>query len=79
MEYAAFGDNWGKMGIPQFSPILGDKELATSMGKLGNLWVGDSLIFWGIMRTNPQKTSNFKVGTGTAFLGNLDTLVTSLK
>ena len=28
-EYAAFGDNWGKMGIPQFSQIFGDKEIAT--------------------------------------------------
>ena len=35
MEYVAFGDNWGKMEIAQFSLIFGDKEITTSMGKIG--------------------------------------------
>ena len=73
MEYASFGDNWGKMGIPQFSLIFGDKEIATSMGKIGESsgW-GQSNIF-GNNGDKSQKT--LKVGTGTAFLGNLDTLL----
>ena len=54
MEYEAFGDNWGKMGIPQFSPIFGDKEVATSMGKIGE-YSG-----WGqsnILGNNGEKSS----------------------
>ena len=68
MEYAAFGDNWGKMGIPQFSLIFGDKEIATSMGKIGeSLGWGQSNIL-GINEDKSQKNpSNCKVGTGQHF------------
>ena len=70
MEYAAFGDNWGKMGIPQFSPIFGDKEIATSMGKIGEFWGGDSPIFWGITGTNPLKNLKFQGGDRNNIFGD---------
>ena len=45
------------------------------LGKLGIIWVRESLIVFEIIGTNPPKTSNFKVGTGRAFLENLDALM----
>ena len=76
MEYAAFGDNWGKMRIPQFSLIFGDKEIATSMGKIGESsgW-GQSNILGNNGDKSPQKTQISKWARGQHFLGNLDTLV----
>ena len=70
MEYAAFGDNWGKMGIPQFSPIFGDKEIATSMGKIGESsgW-GQSNILGNNGDKSPIKPQILKWGRGQHFWG----------
>ena len=70
MEYAAFGDNWGKMGIPQFSLIFGDKEIATSMGKIGESsgW-GQSNILGNNGDKSPKKPQISKWGRGQHFWG----------
>ena len=75
LEYAAFGDYWGIMRIPQFSPNFGENEIATSMGKIGKSFGWGQSNILGNNGENPQNTSNFEMGTGTAVLGNLVTLV----
>ena len=68
MEYAAFGDNWGKMGIPQFSPIFGEKNRATPMGKIGesSSW-GQSNILGNNGDKSPIKPQISKWGQGQQF------------
>ena len=70
MEYAAFGDNWGKMGIPRFSLIFGNKEIATSMGKIGESsgW-GQFNILGNIGEKSPKKPKISKWGRGQHFWG----------
>ena len=70
MEYAAFGDNWGKMGIHKFSPIFGDKEIATSMGKIGESsgW-GQSNNLGNNGNKSPIKPLISKWGRGQHFCG----------
>ena len=70
MEYAAFGDNWGKMGSPHFSLIFGDKEIATSMGKIGeSSGCGQSNILGNNGDKSPKKPQISKWGRGQHFWG----------
>ena len=57
------------MGIPQISAIFGDKEIATSMGKIGESsgW-GQSNIL-GNNGENPPKNHKFQSGDGDSFSG----------
>ena len=70
MEYAAFGDNWGIMGIPQFSPNFGDRKIAISMGKVGESfgW-GQSNILGNNEDKSQKKPQISKWGQGQHFWG----------
>ena len=70
MKYAAFGEKWGIMKFPQFSLIFGDKEIATSMGKIGESsgW-GQSNILENNLGKSPKKPQISKWGRGQHFWG----------
>ena len=73
MEYVAFWDDWGIMGIPQYSPIFPNiwgQEITTSMGKIReSLGWRQTNILGSKGDKSPQKTLISRWGRGDHYWG----------